>query len=134
MNWQPEIDELHQRERLAHHMGGKEKVAKHHAQGRLTVRERIEALFDTGTFHEIGALAGTAEYNEGQLTEFRPANFVFGKRTSPCRAITYAQLLAVAILLLMEQPNARCSASTVTICPASIARSAAPIFPFRAEK
>ncbi len=78
MNWQPEIDELHQRERLAHHMGGKEKVAKHHAQGRLTVRERIEALFDTGTFHEIGALAGTAEYNEGQLTEFRPANFVFG--------------------------------------------------------
>ena len=78
MTWQPEIDELHQRERLAQRMGGEEKVAKHHAQGRLTVRERIEALLDAGTFHEVGALAGAAEYSEGQLTAFRPANFVLG--------------------------------------------------------
>ena len=46
MTWQPEIDELRQREQLARRMGGEEKVAKHHAQGRLTVRERIEALLD----------------------------------------------------------------------------------------
>src|SRR5579859_2501786 len=78
MTWQPEIDELHQREKLAHEMGGPEKIAKHHAQGRMTVRERINALLDPGTFHEIGALAGTTGYNEGQLTAFRPANFVFG--------------------------------------------------------
>jgi acetyl-CoA carboxylase carboxyltransferase component len=78
MTWQPEIDELHQREQLARRMGGEEKVAKHHAQGRLTVRERIEALLDPGTFHEVGALAGAAEYSDGRLTEFRPANFVAG--------------------------------------------------------
>lgn len=78
MTWQPEIDELHGREALAREMGGAEKVAKHHAQGRLTVRERIDELFDPGTFHETGTLAGTAEYSEGQLTAFRPANFVFG--------------------------------------------------------
>lgn len=42
MTWQPEIDEIHQREALAHAMGGAEKVAKHHTQGRMTVRERIE--------------------------------------------------------------------------------------------
>src|SRR6185437_2320380 len=78
MTWQPEIDELHQREELARRMGGQEKVAKHHAQGRLTVRERIEALLDAGTFHEVGALAGSAEYREGRLAAFRPANFVVG--------------------------------------------------------
>ncbi|MFL5625230.1 MAG: carboxyl transferase domain-containing protein, partial [Ktedonobacteraceae bacterium] len=78
MTWQPELDELQQRERMAQEMGGAEKVAKHHSQGRLTVRERIEALLDPGTFHEIGALAGSAEYSEGQLTSFRPANFVAG--------------------------------------------------------
>ncbi len=78
MTWQPEIDELHRREKLTHEMGGSEKVAKHHAQGRLTVRERIEMLLDPGTFHEIGALAGAAEYQDGELIAFRPANFVFG--------------------------------------------------------
>ena len=78
MTWQPEIDEIHQREALAHAMGGAEKVAKHHTQGRMTVRERIEILLDPGTFHETGVLAGSAEYSEGKLTAFRPANFVMG--------------------------------------------------------
>jgi len=39
-------------------MGGKEKVSKQHDKGRLTARERIELLFEAGTFNEIGALAG----------------------------------------------------------------------------
>lgn len=79
MTWQPELDELHRREKLAHEMGGPEKVTKHHAQGRLTVRERIEALLDPGSFHESGTLAGSAHYDsEGQLTAFTPANFVAG--------------------------------------------------------
>src|SRR5579883_2939206 len=78
MTWQAEIDELRQREALAHKMGGAEKVARQHEQGRLTVRERIDALLDPGTFHETGALAGAASYSDGQLSEFRPANFVLG--------------------------------------------------------
>lgn len=78
MTWQPEIDEMHQREAMAYEMGGAEKIAKHHAQGRMTVRERIDALLDPGTFHETGVLAGSAEYSEGNLTAFRPANFVMG--------------------------------------------------------
>ena len=79
MTWQNELDELKRREALAAAMGGPEKVAKHHAQGRLTVRERIETLLDAGTFHESGALAGQATYNaEGELTDFVPANFVMG--------------------------------------------------------
>jgi len=78
MTWQPEIDELHRREALAHKMGGTEKVVRQHEQGRLTVRERIDALLDPGTFHETGTLAGSASYSDGQLSEFRPANFVMG--------------------------------------------------------
>jgi acetyl-CoA carboxylase carboxyltransferase component len=38
-------------------MGGPERVLKQHAQGKLTVRERLDRLFDAGSFTEIGLLA-----------------------------------------------------------------------------
>ncbi len=79
MDWQPELDELRRREQLAYRLGGEERVARQHASGRLTVRERIERLFDTGSFHEAGALAGRATYDEqGELVDFLPANTVVG--------------------------------------------------------
>ena len=78
MVWQPEIDELRRREELARAMGGPDKVARHHAQGRLTVRERIARLLDPDSFHETGALAGKAAYMDGELTDFQPANVVLG--------------------------------------------------------
>ncbi|MFQ5521924.1 MAG: acyl-CoA carboxylase subunit beta, partial [Candidatus Methylomirabilia bacterium] len=46
---------------------------------RLTVRERIERLLDPGSFHETGALAGHATYENDHLVAFRPANFVMGR-------------------------------------------------------
>src|SRR2546421_10860905 len=60
-------------------MGGEERVARQHASGRLTVRERIERLFDPGTFHETGAIAGRATYEDGELTDFLPANMLVGQ-------------------------------------------------------
>jgi acetyl-CoA carboxylase carboxyltransferase component len=79
MTWQPELDDLRRRQQLAARMGGPEKIKRQHDAGRLTVRERIEALADEGSFHEIGALAGTAAYDEaGELAGFTPANFVTG--------------------------------------------------------
>ncbi len=79
MTWQPEVDELRRREGFAKKMGGEASVDRHHSKGKLTVRERIDKLLDEGTFHENGALGGKAEYDEdGQLTEFLPANYVFG--------------------------------------------------------
>lgn len=79
MTWQPEVDELRRRGEMALKMGGEEKVAKHHANGKYTVRERIERFLDAGTFHEVGQLAGKAIYDKnGNLTDFQPANFVFG--------------------------------------------------------
>lgn len=79
MSWRPEIDELKRRRELAREMGGPDKVECQHDFGKLTVRERIDAMIDTGSFHEIGEIAGRAEYTEdGELASFRPSNFVFG--------------------------------------------------------
>ncbi|MCW5603993.1 MAG: propionyl-CoA carboxylase [Burkholderiales bacterium] len=79
MSWLPEIEELHRRRALAEDCGGPEAVAKHHAQGKLTVRERIAALIDPGSFREVGKLAGKASYDaEGRLTAFEPAPYVMG--------------------------------------------------------
>lgn len=79
MSWQPEIDEIRKREEFAKQMGGPERVARHHENGRYTVRERMDKLLDKDSFHEIGALAGKAEHDEdGQVTSFMPANFVMG--------------------------------------------------------
>jgi acetyl-CoA carboxylase carboxyltransferase component len=79
MSWQPDVDELRRREQLARQMGGAERVERQHATGRLTVRERVERLFDAGTFHEVGALAGRAEYAGDEMTSFLPANVVVGQ-------------------------------------------------------
>ncbi|MDX1314337.1 MAG: carboxyl transferase domain-containing protein, partial [Eudoraea sp.] len=45
--------------------GGQSRIEKHHAQGKLTARERIEFLLDEGSDQiEIGALAGDEMYEE----------------------------------------------------------------------
>src|SRR5690606_25105830 len=51
------LEELRRRRAIALGMGGPEKIARHHASGRLTVRERLEGLLDKGSFYEIGLLA-----------------------------------------------------------------------------
>ena len=79
MSWEPELEELRRREALARRMGGEERVARQHASGRLTVRERIERLFEPGTFHETGAIAGWGSYEGGELADFLPANVVVGQ-------------------------------------------------------
>jgi acetyl-CoA carboxylase carboxyltransferase component len=80
MSWQRELDELRQRERMAREMGGADKVRRQHEGGRLTVRERIERLVDAGSLHEVGAIAGKAEYDaDGNLETLTPANCVMGR-------------------------------------------------------
>lgn len=78
MTWEPELEELRRREELARAMGGPDRVARQHAAGRLTVRERIERLLDAGSFEEYGALAGFATYEGADLHRFTPANCVAG--------------------------------------------------------
>ncbi len=51
------ITELRSKKESARQMGGPEKIAQQHQQGKLTARERIDLLFDAGTFYEVGVLA-----------------------------------------------------------------------------
>ena len=79
MTWDPELAELAHRTSLAAQLGGDERVARQHANGRLTVRERLDALLDPGSWQEIGSLAGTASYgDDGELASFKPASIVAG--------------------------------------------------------
>lgn len=54
--WQDGIVGLHQRREMVAAAGGAERVAKQHGAGKLTARERMEALFDDDTFVEVNDL------------------------------------------------------------------------------
>jgi len=49
------LDDLNTRRAQALEGGGADRVAKLHAQGRLSARERLALLLDSGSFQEIGA-------------------------------------------------------------------------------
>ncbi|MCQ2467529.1 MAG: methylmalonyl-CoA carboxyltransferase [Clostridia bacterium] len=51
--WVERIDDLANRRAKIMQAGGEARVAKQHSQGKLTARERMEALFDEGTFVEL---------------------------------------------------------------------------------
>jgi methylmalonyl-CoA decarboxylase subunit alpha len=50
----PLVEDLHERRAQARLGGGEEKIAKQHAAGKLTARERLALLIDDGTFTELG--------------------------------------------------------------------------------
>ena len=78
--WQPELTQLARRRAMAQEMGGADKVERHHGQGKLTVRERIDALLDPDSFREVGELTGRATYDtNGNVESVMPANFVMGR-------------------------------------------------------
>src|SRR5262245_26190183 len=80
MNWKSEMEELRRREEFAEELGGAERVARQHAGGRHTIRERIDKLVDPGSFHEIGKIAGRAHYDGNKdLEKLVPSNCVFGR-------------------------------------------------------
>jgi acetyl-CoA carboxylase carboxyltransferase component len=55
--WRADLDEIHRRRGRALEMGGAERVERQHQRGKLSARERVDLLFDPGTFEEIGILA-----------------------------------------------------------------------------
>jgi acetyl/propionyl-CoA carboxylase alpha subunit len=77
--WEREAEEVHRRRALGREMGGPEKVARQHESGRLSVRERIDALVDKGSFSEIAPLTGFATYSDdNEPTSLVAVNFVTG--------------------------------------------------------
>ena len=78
-SWSDAVDEIERRRELAARMGGEERVARQRAQGKLTIRERIDRFVDPGSFFEIGGMAGTGDYDaDGRLKDFIPAGYVLG--------------------------------------------------------
>lgn len=53
MSWEEALQNLEERRSKAAMGGGQLKIDKQHAQGKMTARERIEMLFDKGTFVEV---------------------------------------------------------------------------------
>ncbi|MEK7863668.1 MAG: carboxyl transferase domain-containing protein, partial [Chloroflexota bacterium] len=86
--WQPELDELERRRRFAEGLGGPEAVARHQEGGCHTVRGRIERLVDSGSFQEVGKLAGRGEYDDrNRLVKVTPAPYVMGLAAIDGRAV-----------------------------------------------
>ena len=54
--WDEKIEELEARREKAYNGGGQARIDKQHEKGKLTARERLDVLFDEGTFVEINSL------------------------------------------------------------------------------
>src|SRR5918997_4276666 len=70
------VEDLHGRRERAKLGGGEEKIAKQHAAGKLTARERIDLLVDPGTFVEIGIHAGPHSSQRSMEGKDAPADGV----------------------------------------------------------
>ncbi|MDH4036581.1 MAG: acyl-CoA carboxylase subunit beta [Candidatus Krumholzibacteria bacterium] len=112
------LEKLNQMRAQAHGGGGEERVARIHASGRLTARERINLLFDPATFQELGVFVahrctdfGMAERQvpgdgvvcgygsvEGRLTYAFAQDFtVFGGTLSESNAAKICRLMDLAV-------------------------------------
>ncbi len=75
-NWKNKIDGLLLRREKVEEAGGKERVEKQHQKGKLTARERMEALFDDGTFVEINDMITSRATDFGMDKKKRPSDGV----------------------------------------------------------
>ncbi len=57
-------------------MGGPDRVERQHSQNKLTVRERLDLLFDKSTFTEVGLLAHHQSQSPAMQGKFTPADGV----------------------------------------------------------
>src|SRR3990170_1902376 len=68
--------ELAEKKAKFREMGGPERVQRQHDQNKLTVRERLDLLFDEGTFVEYGLLAHHQSQSPAMQGKFTPADGV----------------------------------------------------------
>ncbi len=71
-----ELEKLAEREEKIKAGGGKERIQRQHASGKLTARERIDLLFDHGTFHELDLFVRHRSTNFGMDKISIPADGV----------------------------------------------------------
>ena len=89
MSWDAEVQELQRRRYLAQQQGGEAGIAKQHARGRMTIRERIDVLLDEGSFREHGRATASPVYDDNdELIEYVPANYIVGFGAIEGRRVT----------------------------------------------
>lgn len=74
--WQESINYLNQKRETISQGGGLDRIAKQHSSGKLTARERMEALFDDGTFIEIDNMITSRATDFGMDKKKRPGDGV----------------------------------------------------------
>src|SRR5882757_2138949 len=57
--WGPALEEIALHKATSIAMGGEARLLRQAERGRLNARQRLAALFDPGSFYEIGALVGS---------------------------------------------------------------------------
>src|SRR4026209_921947 len=113
-------DRLAELERLAELGGGEARLRKQHEAGKLTARERIELLFDSGTFEEVdklvlhrcrdfgmdeqlipgdGVIAGHGLIDGRQVFAFAQDFTVFGGSLSETNAAKIVKIMDLAVKL-----------------------------------
>ena len=70
------VEQLRERKAQYREMGGPERVGRQHEQGKLTVRERLDLLFDPGTFSEFGLLGHHQSQSPSMQGKVTPADGV----------------------------------------------------------
>jgi acetyl-CoA carboxylase carboxyltransferase component len=73
---QGELERLASLEQRAEQGGGAEAIARHHQRGKLTARERLDLLFDRGSFVEVNRLAESQAVDFGMQAKKVPGDGV----------------------------------------------------------
>ena len=71
-----ELERLASLEQRAEQGGGAEAIARHHQRGKLTARERLDLLFDRGSFVEVNRLAESQAVDFGMQAKKVPGDGV----------------------------------------------------------
>lgn len=74
--WRTSIERLNARRKAVAVAGGAERIAKQYAAGKLTARERLDVLFDDGTFVEIDDMLSSRATDFGMDAKKRPGDGV----------------------------------------------------------
>ena len=123
MTHQEKIEELRRRHQEAENGGGAERRSKQQAEGKLGARERLNLLFDEGTFEEIDKLVEHRCQDFGMPEQRIPGAAAIASRTAA--KVYRARILATHLedhhenytrfLLLSKKPSVSPRANKVSI-------------------
>ena len=90
MTFRDKLEELRRRHTHAKAGGGDERLAKQHAEGKLSARERLDLLFDPGSFEEIDTLVEHRCHDFGMSKQRVPGDAVVSGYGRINGRLTYA--------------------------------------------